>query len=96
MASPRDVELSNFKGKEDSFTHGSSYSMREPDYYDERTPRRIQRFIDSFKRDENLSFFPSDHLSQVNSRTSQRRHGSITTTYTWPRWSLPIPAWLGS
>ncbi|QPG99560.1 hypothetical protein C2857_002076 [Epichloe festucae Fl1] len=75
MASPRDVELSNFKGKEDSFTHGSSYSMREPDYYDERTPRRIQRFIDSFKRDENLSFFPSDHLSQVNSRTSQRRHG---------------------
>lgn len=75
MASPRDVELSNFKGKEDSFTHGSSYSMREPDYYDERTPPRIQRFIDSFKRDESLSFFPSDHLSQVNSRTGQRRHG---------------------
>ncbi|KAK2589392.1 histidine permease [Conoideocrella luteorostrata] len=41
--------------------------MREPDYFDEQAPPRFHRFIDSFKRDENLSFFPSDHLSNVNS-----------------------------
>ncbi|KAM4059786.1 amino acid permease [Hirsutella rhossiliensis] len=69
MAPHRDIELNtlnNLKVKEDSFTHGSSHSMREPDYERRATPR-IQRFIDSFKRDADSTFFPSDHLSQVNS-----------------------------
>lgn len=79
MAPPRDIELNKFKAKEDSFTHGSSHSMREPEYGDDeddghRHPR-FHHFIQSFRRDENLNFFPSDHLSQVNSSISQRRYG---------------------
>ncbi|KAG6016266.1 hypothetical protein E4U43_003983 [Claviceps pusilla] len=79
MAPPRDIELNDFSHlKNGSFTHGSSYSMRAQDYfYEDETPapRRLHRFFDSFKRDENLSFFPTDHLSQVDSRASNRRHG---------------------
>ncbi|KAG5929792.1 hypothetical protein E4U42_004516 [Claviceps africana] len=77
MAPSRDIELNNFSPlTKDSFTHGSSYSMRAPEYHDDEPARpRLHRFIDSFKRDENLSFFPSHHLSQVDSRTSNRRHG---------------------
>ncbi|KID90051.1 Amino acid/polyamine transporter I [Metarhizium guizhouense ARSEF 977] len=79
MAPPRDIELNtvhNFKTKEESFTHGSSHSMREPEYYDDQPPPRLQRFLDGFKRDTSLPFFPSDHLSQVNSHASQRRYGN--------------------
>ncbi|OAQ72554.1 general amino-acid permease GAP1 [Pochonia chlamydosporia 170] len=79
MAPPRDIELNtvqNLKIKEESLTHGSSYSMREPDYLDDRPPARFHRFLDGFKRDTNLSFFPSDHLSQVNSQSTQRRYGA--------------------
>ncbi|KAG8406249.1 hypothetical protein J3459_019251, partial [Metarhizium acridum] len=79
MAPPRDIELNtvhNSKIKEESFTHGSSHSMREPEYYDDRPSPRFQRFLDGFKRDTSLSFFPSDHLGQVNSHASQRRYGN--------------------
>ncbi|KND89431.1 General amino-acid permease GAP1 [Tolypocladium ophioglossoides CBS 100239] len=75
MAPYRDVALNrpgNLEIKEESLTHGSSYSMREPDYGD-RPPRRLGRMLDSFKRDPNSTFFPSDHLSQVDSVTTNSR-----------------------
>ncbi|KHN99940.1 general amino-acid permease GAP1 [Metarhizium album ARSEF 1941] len=78
MAPPPDIELNplqNFKGKAESLTHGSSHSMREPEYLDDQPPPRFQRFLDSFKRDTDHSFFPSDHLSQVNSHSGQRQYG---------------------
>lgn len=74
MAPPQDIELDSFQ-KDDSVTYGSSYSMRPADYDGEQALPRFHRFIDSFKRDENLSFFPSDHLSQVNSQASNRHYG---------------------
>lgn len=85
MAPPSDIKLSNFHNgggsssittKEEYLTYGSPYarSMREPQYHDQRQPR-FHRFLESFKRDDNLSFFPSHHLSQVNSLASQRRYG---------------------
>lgn len=71
MAPLADVELatlSTLKVKEDSLTHGSSHSMREPQ---PRRPRpgaaRLRRFIDSFRRDRDSSFFPTHPLSQFNS-----------------------------
>ncbi|POR36526.1 General amino-acid permease GAP1 [Tolypocladium paradoxum] len=79
MAPHRDVELNTlnkFKIKEESLTHGSSYSMREPDY-DGRPPPRLERILNSFKRDPNSTFFPTDHLSQVDSvTTNSRSHGT--------------------
>ncbi|KAG6003518.1 hypothetical protein E4U21_001918 [Claviceps maximensis] len=71
----RDIELNDFSPplKKDSFTHGSSYSMRGQDFYyhdddhGETALPRFHRFLDSFKRDENSSFFPTSHLSQVDS-----------------------------
>lgn len=73
MAPHRDVELKEIK--EESLTHGSSYSMREPDY-EGRQPPRLGRMLNSFKRDPNSTFFPTDHLSQVNSvTTNSRSHG---------------------
>ncbi|KAG6018894.1 hypothetical protein E4U41_003517, partial [Claviceps citrina] len=75
------MELNDLQVKEDSSLApplGSPYSMRAQDYDDEPPPPplpRLHRFIDSFKRDENLSFFPSDHLSPVDSRASHRHSG---------------------
>ncbi|KAG5961840.1 hypothetical protein E4U13_000980 [Claviceps humidiphila] len=70
------IALGNIPLKQDSITRGSSHSMRATEYYDAPPQSRLRRFFDSFRRDENLSFFPSDHLSQVNSRTSHRRQAS--------------------
>ncbi|KJZ78388.1 hypothetical protein HIM_02426 [Hirsutella minnesotensis 3608] len=86
MAPHRDIELntlSNLEIKEDSLTHGSSHSMREPDY-ERRPPPRIQRFVNSFKRDTEASFFPSDHLNQINSIS--------TATRTAPYYDLHLAA----
>ncbi len=61
MAPPRDLELNNFNPneiKEESLTHGSSYSMREPEYGGEPPPR-INRFFDTFRRDPNSTFLLS-------------------------------------
>lgn len=79
MAPVRDIELNTLKVKEDSLTHGSSHSMREPNYEGRAAPR-IRRLIDSFKRDADSTFFPSDHLSQVNS-VSTAPHGRGTHYY---------------
>lgn len=76
MAPAQNIDVGNLETKEESVTHGSSYSMPPSEYYDEPAPRRFHRFVDSFKRDNNLSFFPSDHLSQVNSHASQGRYGT--------------------
>ncbi|KAG6181579.1 hypothetical protein E4U36_003974 [Claviceps purpurea] len=70
------IALGNIPLKQDFITRGSSHSMRATEYYDAPPQSRLHRFFDSFRRDENLSFFPSDHLSQVNSRTSNRRQVS--------------------
>ena len=70
MAPHRDIELNTvntLKLKEDSLAHGSSFSMREPDYNDIRPPRYYDRIIDSFKRDPNTALFPSDHLGHIES-----------------------------
>ncbi|KAG5947452.1 hypothetical protein E4U59_001037 [Claviceps monticola] len=70
------IALGNIPLKKDSITRDSSHSMRATEYYDAPSQSRLRRFFDSFRRDENLSFFPSDHLSQVNSRTSNQRQVS--------------------
>ncbi|OAA48756.1 Amino acid/polyamine transporter I [Metarhizium rileyi] len=79
MSTPQDIELNtlqNLKTKEESLMHGSSYSMPEPEYYEGHAPPRLHRFLDGFKRDTNLSFFPSDHLGQMDSPSNQRRYGN--------------------
>ncbi|KAI9171503.1 amino-acid permease-like protein [Paramyrothecium foliicola] len=77
MAPNRDIELntlSNFKLKEDSLHPGSSYSTREPDY-DEVGPPRLERFIDSFRRDPNQALFPANHLGDLGpGRTHNGAH----------------------
>ncbi|KAG5954894.1 hypothetical protein E4U58_007401 [Claviceps cyperi] len=70
------IALGNVPLKQDPVTRGSSHSMRATEYYDAPPQSRLHRFLDSFRRDENLSFFPSDHLSQVNSRTNHRGQAS--------------------
>ncbi|KAH8179775.1 amino acid permease domain-containing protein [Sarocladium implicatum] len=72
MAPHEDIELNNLntlKLKEDSLAHGSSFSMREPDYNDSGVtpPTYFERVIDSFRRDPNSVLFPSDHLGHVES-----------------------------
>lgn len=77
MASRRDIELNTLntlKLKEDSLMQGSSYSMREPDYNEERFHPRLNRFLEGFKRDPNSEFFPSDHLGHVDSARPGRTH----------------------
>lgn len=79
MAPHRDIELNTlntFKLKEESLAQGSSYSMREPDYDDILSPRHFQRFLDSFKRDPTSTFFPSDHLSQLESNAGREHDGA--------------------
>lgn len=46
---------------EPSFTHSSSYTMREPEYDDPLAPR-FDRFIDGFRRDPNSTFSAAAHL----------------------------------
>lgn len=79
MSPHRDIELNtlnNLKIKEDSLTHGSSYSMREPDYDDTFTQKGLDRFFDSFKRDPSSGFFPSDHLGQLENGPSRDHDGN--------------------
>jgi amino acid transporter len=72
MAPHQDIELNTLntlKLKEDSLAHGSSFSMREPDYNEQgaQPPTFFERVIDSFRRDPNSVLFPSDHLGHVES-----------------------------
>ena len=79
MAPHRDIELNTLntlKLKEDSLAQGSSYSMREPDYDDVLSPKHFRRFIDSFKREPTSGFFPSDHLSQLDSHHGREHDGA--------------------
>ncbi|KAJ6786802.1 hypothetical protein PWT90_03853 [Aphanocladium album] len=75
MASPPgDIELgptNTYKSKDDSFTYGSSYSMREPEY-EQHPPMRIGRFLDTFRRDPNSTFLLSDH--DHDSMVARRQH----------------------
>ncbi|KAK5990775.1 General amino-acid permease GAP2 [Cladobotryum mycophilum] len=75
MAPQRDIELNTlgtYKVKEESLTHGSTYSMREPNYEDGRGPR-IDRILNSFKRDPNTTFFPSDPFDSLGNLERARR-----------------------
>lgn len=77
---PRDIELnplSGYKTKEDSFTHGSSYSMHDQGYVDEEPPS-YQRFFHSFRRDPNTNFIPGDHLDPL---AGAHRHHSGSHYY---------------
>lgn len=81
MAPHRDIELSTLnvlKFKEDSLAQGSTYSMREPDYDDSALPpkKTLQRVLDSFRRDPNSAFFPSDHLHQLESGPTREHDGA--------------------
>lgn len=76
MSPHRDIELNTLKLKEDSLAQGSSYSMREPDYDETHHSKRFDRFLDSFKRDHSSGFFPSDHLTQLDSRGAREHDGS--------------------
>lgn len=59
---------------EPSFTHSSSYTMREPEYDDPLAPR-FDRFIDSFRRDPNSTFSAASHLEDP-SRQLPMHNGS--------------------
>ncbi|KOS16722.1 General amino-acid permease GAP1 [Escovopsis weberi] len=85
MAPHRSIELNTLSGSaykaaaaaaaaaaEDSVTHGSSSSMREPQY-DDRMEPRMDRILNSFKRDPNSSFFPSDPLDSLGNLERARR-----------------------
>ncbi|KAL7786193.1 amino acid permease domain-containing protein [Trichoderma ceciliae] len=90
MAPPRDIELNPFgtyKIKEESLTHGSSYSMREPNYEDSKEPR-MDRFINSFRRDPNSKFFPSRDLDDIGPLESVRRHNTGSPFYDLRRAAL--------
>lgn len=76
MAPPRDVERNDFNAneiKEESLTHGSSYSMREPEYEAEPPPR-IDRFLDTFRRDPNSTFLLS--AVHLDGPVRQQHNGS--------------------
>lgn len=70
-----DIELNTLKMKEESITHGSSLSMREPQYDDGSIPRRWERFIDSFKRDTRSSLFLLDHIGNMRSDSGRLHNG---------------------
>lgn len=76
MAPHRDDKLQSAdkpRPREDSFTHGKLYSMWELEY-DAQSPKRLERFINSFKPyDPNEGFLSSDRLSNVSSATSLSR-----------------------
>lgn len=80
MAPHRDIELNTMntlKLKEESLALGSSYSMRgEPDYDDVLSPKRFERFFDSFRRDPNTAFFPSDQFGQLERGASREHDGA--------------------
>ncbi|EHK49927.1 hypothetical protein TRIATDRAFT_83082 [Trichoderma atroviride IMI 206040] len=90
MAPPPDIELNpfgNYKIKEESLTHGSSYSMREPNYEETKEPR-IDRIINSFRRDPNSKFFPSRDLDDIGPLESVRRHNNGSPFYDLRRAAL--------
>ncbi|GFP58023.1 general amino-acid permease GAP2 [Trichoderma asperellum] len=87
---PQDIELNPFgtyKIKEESLTHGSSYSMREPNYEEHKEPR-MERIINSFRRDPNSKFFPSRDLDDIGPLESVRRHNNGSPFYDLRRAAL--------
>ncbi|CEJ85752.1 Putative General amino-acid permease GAP1 [[Torrubiella] hemipterigena] len=56
-----------------SFSQGSSYTMREPDY-DERLAPRLERFIDSFRRDPNTMFTAEEYDEAIRQRQDGDSH----------------------
>ncbi|KAJ4164198.1 hypothetical protein LMH87_005882 [Akanthomyces muscarius] len=73
-SSPGDIELgptNTYKSKDDSFTYGSSHSMREPEY-EQHPPLRFERLVDSFRRDPNSTFLLADH--DHDSAIARRQH----------------------
>ncbi|KYK58603.1 amino acid permease [Drechmeria coniospora] len=86
MAPRSHVELKNLDIKAESVTQASTESTGEADdshhrwqrhqQPSPRLPRHVQRFVNSFKADDSsANFFPSDHLSQVNSGGSAAPRG---------------------
>lgn len=67
MSSQPEVELKSVKMKEESLAHGSSFSMREPEYSEETHARYWDRFVEGFKRDPDSSLFSNDPLGALES-----------------------------
>jgi yeast amino acid transporter len=65
MSPGRDIEMNMLPIKEGSLAPGSSYTTREPLYDEIAPPRRIERWVDSFRRDPNQRLTPKDPLDNV-------------------------------
>lgn len=62
----RDIDMKKmFPIKEDSVARGSTYTMREPLYEDAAQPKRLERWVDSFRRDPNQRITPEDPLEAI-------------------------------
>jgi amino acid transporter len=65
MPPSQDIELKIFPLKEDSFAHGSSYTMREPMYEETAPPGRFERWVDGFRRDPYSRITPKDPMDEI-------------------------------
>lgn len=75
---PDDIALNHvntYKSKDDSITYGSSYSMREPEY-EQQSPPRFERFMDTFRRDPNSTFLLADYENDGSSMARRQHNGS--------------------
>ncbi|RYP43783.1 hypothetical protein DL768_009688 [Monosporascus sp. mg162] len=66
-----------FPIKEDSLAQGSTYTMREPLYEDVMQPKRLERWVDGFRRDPNQRITPNDPLEEIAAVEAGSLHGSI-------------------
>ncbi|KAI1847405.1 hypothetical protein JX266_006630 [Neoarthrinium moseri] len=65
MPSSRDIELKLYPLKEDSFAHGTNYSMREPMYEDPQPQGMLARWMDGFRRDTGYTITPKDPFDEI-------------------------------
>ncbi|RYP82834.1 hypothetical protein DL769_001531 [Monosporascus sp. CRB-8-3] len=73
----RDTEMNIFPIKEDSPAQGSTYTMREPLYEDVVQPKRLERWVDGFRRDPNQRITPDDPLEEIVAVEAGSLHGPI-------------------
>ena len=70
----RDLEMNMFPIKEDSVAQGSTYTMREPLYEDTAQPKRLERWVDGFRRDPNQRITPEDPLEAIADEEAHHHH----------------------
>ncbi|RYP38126.1 hypothetical protein DL767_002643 [Monosporascus sp. MG133] len=69
--------MSIFPIKEDSLAQGSTCTMREPLYEDVVQPKRLERWVDGFRRDPNQRITPNDPLEEIAAVEAGSLHGPI-------------------